>query len=410
MGYFANHQVAMRWKRTHIRAVAMLLVSACLIASLATTRICTADAGRSIADDDYAKSCQFDGLIIPSGETRAFYITHFVPHTDTCRAIWRTCYRGALTGDHIAVATSCRRKKIPDLTDGKFRLYSAVDFLTEPELTEFGMHRIKGIYEGEIHALYDPTSENYAAFHALSQKEKQGWYYARLPDERYYKTIVAKTFAAGAPLIFIDVEATLPIRAIPNDGHKRCSDTASCAAETQKRLEYYMTLLRWAKEAAPEARIGLYLPYMSYAGSQPGAARHAYDVANIAAMAPLLHAQDILMPTLYLAYGPNDLQPHTLSGSRNFVQETLRQLRAIAPGKPILPFIMHEYSYEHSLKHKGQHIAFWPQLLLTYREAGFNGAILWGYDFPNWRRLTFDPKAPWWLETVAFARAHATLD
>ena len=70
----------------------------------------------------------------------------------------------------------------------------------------------------------------------LQGKALRDWYDSRLPDDAHYKAIVRGRFDAGATVIFIDTEETLPIRAAPNGGHNRCSDDATCAVETKRRL------------------------------------------------------------------------------------------------------------------------------------------------------------------------------
>jgi hypothetical protein len=320
----------------------------------------------------------------------------------------------AQTGTSPVAGPEPQRKTIgnvaPNLADGQFRLFSGMEFPGDPDLKGFGFRVVKGLGEAVFHRLYEDSANN-REFRALPANKQNAWFYARLPEEGHYKSLLRKIYDEGASVIFLDVEATLPIRAQPGDGHNRCTSDVTCAEETKLRLNYFLTLNRWAKEAAPKAKIGFYLPVMSYAGSQPGASRaYALDMVNISAMMPLLLAQDVLMPTLYLAYGPNDKSPHTLAGSRHFANETAKVLRAAAPGIPILPFIMHEYSFEHSKKHPGEHIPFWGELLMAYKAAGFNGVILWGYDYPNNRPVTFDPAAPWWVETAAFARQYGTVD
>jgi hypothetical protein len=320
----------------------------------------------------------------------------------------------AQTGTSPAARPEPQRMAIenvaPNLGDGRFRLFSAMEFPGNPDLRGSGFRVIKGLGEAVFHRLYEDSANN-REFRALPASKQKAWFYARLPEEGHYKSLLRKMYDQGASVIFLDVEATLPIRAQPGDGHKRCTDAVTCAAETKLRLNYFLTLNRWAKEAVPKAKVGFYLPVMSYAGSQLGADNaRAFDMANISAMLPLLQAQDILMPTLYLAFGPNDKTPHTLAGSRHFANETAKVLRAAAPSIPILPFIMHEYSFEHSKKHPGEHIPFWGELLTAYKDAGFNGVILWGYDYPNNRPVTFDPAAPWWVETAAFARQYGTVD
>jgi hypothetical protein len=301
-------------------------------------------------------------------------------------------------------------KITPNLGDGRFRMFSAMEFPGDPDLRVSGFRVIRGLGEAAFHRLYEDSANN-REFRALPASKQNAWFYARLPEEGHYKSLLRKMYDDGATVVFLDVEATLPIRAQPGDGHKRCTDVVTCADETKLRLNYFLTLNRWAKEAVPKAKVGFYLPVMSYAGSQPGAdSARAFDMANISAMLPLLQAQDVLMPTLYLAFGPNDKTPHTQTGSRHFANETAKVLRAVAPSIPILPFIMHEYSFEHSKKHPGEHIAFWGEMLTAYKGAGFNGAILWGYDFPKNRPVTFDPAASWWIETAAFARQHGTVD
>ncbi len=309
-----------------------------------------------------------------------------------------------------ALAETGKSPEAPNLGDGRFRLFSGMEFLGAPDLRVDGFRVIKGLGEAVFHRLYEDSANN-REFRALPANKQHAWFYARLPDEAHYKNLLRQMYDKGASVIFLDVEATLPIRALPNDGHKRCVTPAGCEEETKLRLNYFLTLNRWAKEALPKAKIGFYLPVMSYAGSQPGGGKvYDFDMANITAMLPLLHAQDILMPTLYLAYGPNDSSPHTLAGSRHFANMTARVLKDVAPGIPVLPFIMHEYSFEHSKMHPGEHIPFWGELLTSYKAADFNGVIVWGYDYPKNRAVTYDPEAPWWVETVAFARKYGTLD
>jgi len=112
----------------------------------------------------------------------------------------------------------------------------------------------------------------------------------------------------------------------------------------------------------------------------------AWRVRNLE-MAQLADVADIIFPSLYTFY---DNHAEWAVYARANIAEARKY------GKPVIPFLWFEYHTSTDLG--GQLIDgdYWAKQLLVCRQEA-DGLVIWGGYLRS-----FDPKAPWWIETVKF--------
>jgi peptidoglycan hydrolase-like protein with peptidoglycan-binding domain len=370
-----------------------------------------------------SKPCSLDGKIIKHGEQASFYKNRFAEYIDvlagnTCanNSDVRSCINGVLdtsAGKSVYTKSNCTNVTFPtNLRDTKFRFFPSYTFSGQPDVlaTESGMHRSSVIGEAESLGLYDTVSRNSKIYYAISSGVAvENWLYLRLPEEFYFKNIVKREYEKGSKVIALDFETTYAHYdpAINIWDPASCSATPACVQDKQNRVNYYMTILQWAKEAAPDAKIGYYWSNISYtaASSLNPTALNAEIYQNITTYAPLIQAQDILFPTMYVAYGPNDPAPITEAMFAATTPKLLAELRKIAPTTPIIPFVIHEYSREHSVDTGGLMVAWWKNMLINFKTNGYDGVIHWAganYAVGQSGSLPWEPAALWWTQAKEF--------
>ena len=284
-------------------------------------------------------------------------------------------------------------------------IYDTMFYKDQPDLSPWGVEKAAMLYEAEAMEIYDSGSAANLEYYALDATAKKRWMYLRLPDETYFKNYVRQKYAESTSgVIVVDWEGSWGMYANP-DG--TCSDDASCATETKKRIAYHNTILRWVRDAAPDARVGFYdtgtVWYNSaHEGSQ--SANYLVNINNITAAAELMRSADFVVPNLYINLGPDDegpYAPYTIHGLEKQLTTAIAEIRKVTQ-KPIYPILTPLYNDEVSKKHGGQEIPaeLWAGLLRVIEQTGAEGIILWG----GWNGgvMLWDPNAAWWRETQKF--------
>ena len=246
---------------------------------------------------------------------------------------------------------------------GSFRLFDSTRFVGKPDdLAACGLEPIRIVYAFE----FWPGRESWDQ-----------------PDLGYVEdTLVPELAAAGHDRLVLDIE--------------------HWEVEEIGKLVAVVDLMR---RLMPGVRMGYYslVPVKEYRAFQPGRERRlaGYADAN-RRWARLADAVDDLYPSFYTFYPDPD-------GWERMADGTIAAAREI--GKPTYPFLWPQY---HETSRKGAldliDGPFWLRQLDKVRDAGCAGAVIWGTLAPERRtaegrtaRLAWDPAAPWWLQTRAFA-------
>ena len=172
-------------------------------------------------------------------------------------------------------------------------------------------------------------------------------------------------------------------------------------------IDKYVAVARVVKEALPTVRIGYYsiVPNREYYALQEdfGPKLEAWEEKN-AHLRKLADAVDDIYPSLYTFF-PD------VEGWKRYATKMIAAARTY--GKPVYPYLWMQY--HDSNRREGRQIidgAFWrTQLELVRAQA--DGVVIWGTLALRERRpgetdrprLRWDPDAPWWRETKAFAAA-----
>lgn len=198
---------------------------------------------------------------------------------------------------------------------------------------------------------------------------------AELPN-RYMVRKMARDAAKRASTVVIDIEHW-PIR----------GDESSVA----NSIRMYREVLRWYKDVAPDATVGLYsvIPIRDYWRSirqSDDPERRAWQVENTR-LAAIADDVDALFPSLYTFY--EDRQ-----GWLTYAQANIAEARRLANGKPVYAFLTPYYEgSEESLRGLLIPEDFWYLQLQTVRKHA-DGVVLWG----GWKRQ-WDQDAGWWRAT-----------
>ena len=269
--------------------------------------------------------------------------------------------RRLLTGSVAAVAVGTLGKVDQANSTNRFQLFDAMRFKGKPStLSSCGLEPIRMVYSHEFWP-------------------DRGWSVPNLPflDE----TLIPRLQAERRDRVVLDIEHW---------------DAAS--------LDKLLQIIGHLKDALPDVRIGYYglLPVREYWAFQPGeeGRRITYD-RQTALWAPLADAVDDLYPDLYTFYDDPE-------GWHRMADGVIGAGKAF--GKPIYPFLWPQY-HDKNDQRALQMIdgTFWAQQLeASHRQC--QGLVIWGSLAPERRtpegriaRLAWDPTAPWWLSTQAFA-------
>ncbi|MFI1198663.1 LPXTG cell wall anchor domain-containing protein [Streptomyces sp. NPDC020883] len=204
------------------------------------------------------------------------------------------------------------------MAGGRFVVYDNIAY-RGVDLAHYGAIRSNVVYEGYVAALSGSKG---------SGKE------LALPPEAAYKNLIRKHASEPGPVV-LDFES-LYLTGAP--------DTA------QRRLKKLETFAQWAHEAVPGKAIGFY-------GVLGNTASRYYPLAR-----QLARHVDAFFPTLY-TFDDNR------AAWRTKLADDLAEARAVAPGKPVYPYLWPQY-------HDG-----------TPRSGQFLSADHWSYELDTARRL-----------------------
>jgi hypothetical protein len=245
---------------------------------------------------------------------------------------------------------------------GRFRLFDCARFDGKPDLTGCGLEPIRVVYAGELWPGRDRDEPDLAFIDDKLVPKLQ----AEGPRER----------------IVLDIE------------HWEVDE-----------LDKLVAIVELIRKRMPDVRYGYYatVPVQEYRAFQPGkeGRRIVYAELN-RRWTRLTEAVDDLYPSFYTYYDD-------YAGWARMVDGVMDVARTF--DRPIYPFLWpqyHETSRELSLKLINGD--FWLQQLDKVRAADCAGAVIWGTRASMGRtpegripRLQWDPSAPWWLQTKAFA-------
>lgn len=232
----------------------------------------------------------------------------------------------------------------------QFRVFDAMLHKSKPDLSEYGMEPVNLIYEG---SLFD----------------------SRFPDDPAPSPAAVRNAALRATtepgITVLDVERWIYL---PD--------------ATQR----YVDLIRRMKTVSPGIRVGYYsvVPKRDYWRAKEGrnSPKYAEWQHENDQLQPLADKVDFLFPSLYTFY---DYQPGWVA----YAEENLREARRLANGKPVYAFLWPTY-HESNAQLKGKLVPaeFWRLQLETVSRLA-DGVVIWGGG-------SWDPGAPWWLETQTF--------
>jgi hypothetical protein len=244
-----------------------------------------------------------------------------------------------------------------------FPVFDATGFAHKPDLTQYGLERIMVLYPNfmwEGNKIPDATS---------------------LPDHSRITTF-AQLANQTTGTVVIDIE------------HWPVVGDPAAIAESVKKYE---TVLQWFKTSAPGVSAGLYgvLSIRDYwraiqEQGPPGYAAWQKQDDSLASIAPFV---DVLFPSVYTFYEDR-------SGWQKYAIAQIQEARRLSRGKPVYIFLWPQY--HPSNKKLGNTFLpgdYWRTELETGRKYA-DGVVIWCCS----NSLTWDEKAPWWLETRAFLK------
>ncbi len=189
----------------------------------------------------------------------------------------------------------------------------------------------------------------------------------QLPDEASFKEAV-KSSAAGCPgPVVIDIE------------YVYLSNThGTTDAAVSNHFKLFITLARWAHEAAPGHIVGYYGHGLF--PEEPG-------IQYTAQASELLSAVDAFFPSMYV-YGNE-----TPAQWKTKLQSLVQKAREIAPSKPVYPYVWPQY-------HEGEPKAlefvdgdYMKFQLETARDYGADGVVFWSSHLSS-HKIAWK-NAPW---------------
>lgn len=240
-----------------------------------------------------------------------------------------------------------------------FRVFDAINWRGKPSLAQFGLERLRIVYEGELWPPGVPHNQ---------------------PVEPFVRTLFRKLDPPPGHIVCVDVEHW-PLRAV---------DDNQIAASIDK----YVQLATWIKSERPELKLGFYgiPPVREYWAAQsttsPESQRWRTTNDKLRLLADKV---DVVFPSLYTFY-PNR------EGWTVYAEANLAEARKY--GKPVYVFLMPVYHPSHR-RLQGQPIPaeFWRQQLETVARRA-DGLVIWTGPGKHWRK-----KAPWWRTTKQFLQS-----
>jgi len=172
-----------------------------------------------------------------------------------------------------------------------------------------------------------------------------------MPEEQAYKDVVTKKNVAAGGVIVLDIEDS-------------------------KNYKNFVTLVKWTHEACPGSIVGFYA--------------HGTESKELA------KAVDAFFPEAY-TFSDNR------AGWKGTLEKAIKQAHAMAPGKPVYPYMWPQY--HHGAPKSWQFVSgdYWKFQLDTARQCGANGVVLWGAsELKGTKQPGWKENAPWWQATLKF--------
>jgi hypothetical protein len=264
----------------------------------------------------------------------------------------------ASTAASICVVTAPHGIVIPSAHAAEsargFDARNAMRFTNLPDLSRFGLRHVTVAYTKQLWPKNARKSE---------------------PDLQFISTTTIPKLRSESPdLVVVDVEHW-DLAGIP-------------AAEIERNIDRYVSILDTFRQQLPQARLGLYsmVPVRNYWTPVDGnpAEMNAWRRDN-QRLQPIADAVDVIFPSLYTFYEDQ-------AGWVTYATANMQEAKQY--GRPIYPFLLPQY-HESREPIAGD---FWRlQLETVFSNA--DGMVIWtpAKGKPRW-----NPEAWWWRETVDF--------
>lgn len=247
--------------------------------------------------------------------------------------------------------------------EGTCSIYDGTLYTNKPA-SRPGMLDIQVAYESD---LWDPAYKD-----------------APMPVQSRVESVARAAEARSVPLV-LDIERW------------KVDNTVS-DADVVVRIDKLVEVVRWAREAAPNLRLGYFslapMAAMSWAAAPEGSADNLEWRRVNDRLRRLADAVDMIFPYVYTyKYNPDEWQTQAIG---NIVE-------ARRYGKPVYVFLWFQYSERNQeLGYTFVPSEFWLRQLDTgCRHA--DGIVIWGgWDPKNNRRAVWDGTLQWWLDVQAF--------
>jgi hypothetical protein len=185
----------------------------------------------------------------------------------------------------------------------------------------------------------------------------------RLPDEKSFKEAIRSRSAGKPGPVVIDIEYVYL-----SQTHGTTDD------EVKQHFKLFITLAKWAHEAAPGHLVGFYGHGLF--PEEPGTEYSAETRQLIAAV-------DAFFPSMYI-HGNQ-----TAAQWRAKLQTLLAQAHELAPGKPVYPYVCPQYHEGGPKALEFVDPGYMKFQLETARDSGASGVVFWASGKFRWE------DAPW---------------
>lgn len=219
---------------------------------------------------------------------------------------------------------------------------------------------------------------------------------ADVPKKEIIEALSVSNKPDDLPLITFDIEHwPLDIRkTVFKDSDDIMSDDT---ARVQNNIGKMVQILKWAKEANPEAMFGYYgcVPVRDYFTPVRGDAakiKKWQEANNV--LQPLADECDVLFPSIYTFY--NDQESWV-----RYAKGNIAEAKRLAKGKPIYVYVWPRYHTSNKeLAYQYIDGEFWRLQLETIYAEGVQGIAIW-----DGSKLTWEPEAEWWKATLDFMKS-----
>ncbi|MEN6451431.1 MAG: hypothetical protein ABFC96_13140 [Thermoguttaceae bacterium] len=243
----------------------------------------------------------------------------------------------------------------------RFIVFDAMGY-GQPDTSRYGMVRFVCFY-------YILPGDKPPHYRLTMQAFAEG----RLPDKSDFIEAVRRHTAKRNGPIVMDIEG------VQLSGDPKI---------VKPRFRLFVTLVKWAKEAAPDRIVGYYGHGLFPEKPSPQYAAEAKELADTV---------DAFFPSMYVFNDNREAWRKKLVG-------LVAEARKIAPGKPVYPFVWPQYHDGTPQQFEFVRGDYWRWQLTTIRESGADGVVLWGARrYPNAHK--WNEQSDWWQETVKFARS-----